>query len=417
MPSFWVTLAVFTLTYAALAVGRIPGLRIGRPGIAMLGATLMLLTGQLPFEEAFSPASIKYDAIVLLFGLMVVVGVLRLSGAFARLLAAAAGRLSSPHALLGVVLAASGVLSAFLVNDIVCLALPPLVLGLCRRLGHDPLPHLLGVATASSIGSSATITGNPQNITIGAASHIAYARFAARLAPVAILGLVIAYLILACIYRTRLSRPPVLRHAPPPDVPASAAHSWLQFKSAATALACVVLFFALPPAALPLVALGAAAFLMLSRLTPEKLFAEVDWPLLVLFAGLFIVVRAFDAHVVRHLDVASWRWLIDSPVIALSLVSAVLSNVVSNVPAVLLFPPVIAGMEPAARETAWLALAMSSTLAGNLTVLGSIANLIVVEAARREGVEISFVEYSRAGVPITLATLAVGMAWLAWAPY
>lgn len=416
MPPFWTTLVLFVLTYVALAAGRVPGLRISRPGIALVGAAALLVAGQLSFDEAFSQGTIKYETLALLFGLMVVVGMLRLSGAFARLLAWCADRLSSPHALLAVVIATSGLLSAFLVNDIVCLALPPLVLGVCRRLGYDPLPHLMAVATASNIGSCGTITGNPQNIYIGAESKISYLRFAAKLMPVALVGLMAAYLVLSWIYRDRLglALPPVVRRIAPP---ASRAHAALQWKASLTALAAVVLFFALPVSYLPVVALGAAAFLMLGRVSPEKAFRAVDWALLVMFAGLFIVVRAFNFHVVSRLDVTDWGWLLHSPVLLLSGISAALSNVVSNVPAVMLFPPVVAGMAPDLRETAWLALAMSSTLAGNLTVLGSIANLIVVEEARREGVEISFFEYAKAGVPLTLLTLAVGVAWLALVPY
>src|SRR5439155_15968120 len=158
-----------------------------------------------------------------------------------------------------------------------------------------------------------------------------------------------------------------------------------------------------------LIALGAAAFLLLERIRPEKVFRQVDWGLLVMFAGLFVVTQVFNDHVVKAWGVEEWTFLHDSPVALLSVASAVLSNLVSNVPAVLLFRPLIAGMPPVSQEAAWLALAMSSTLAGNLTVLGSVANLIVVEYARRERIAISFWEYCRVGVPLTLATLALGI--------
>jgi Na+/H+ antiporter NhaD/arsenite permease-like protein len=176
----------------------------------------------------------------------------------------------------------------------------------------------------------------------------------------------------------------------------------------------VVLFFAGLPIAL--VALGAAALLLLGRIRPQKVYRQVDWSLLVMFCGLFVVVHAFDEHIVRRWNIAGWDWLLGHPIDLLSVVSAGLSNLVSNVPAVLLFKPIIPAMPADLQETAWLALAMSSTLAGNLTVLGSVANLIVVESARREGIVVSFWEYCRVGVPITLLTLAFGIAWLEWLP-
>ncbi|HVW36789.1 MAG TPA: SLC13 family permease, partial [Pirellulales bacterium] len=159
-----------------------------------------------------------------------------------------------------------------------------------------------------------------------------------------------------------------------------------------------------------LVALGAAGFLMLDRVRPEKIYRAIDWPLLVMFAGLFVVVRAFEINVVRTWGLEQWPALRDSPVVLVSGLSLVLSNLDSNVPAVLLFKPLMEAMPQ--PEPAWLALAMSSTLAGNLTVLGSVANLIVVESARRSGTQLGFFEYLRVGVPLTLLTTLVGVAWL-----
>src|SRR5207302_9429831 len=163
-------------------------------------------------------------------------------------------------------------------------------------------------------------------------------------------------------------------------------------KSLAVTVGAIGLFFAGAP--MEVVALGAAAILMLDRVNPDKVYRQVDWGLLVMFAGLFVVVHAFEVHVVRRWGVDGWTPLQDRPGLP-SVVSAALSNLVSNVPAVLLFKPVIPAMPAAVQETAWLALAMSSTLAGNLTVLGSVANLIVVENARREGVALSFRDYLR----------------------
>jgi Na+/H+ antiporter NhaD/arsenite permease-like protein len=291
-------------------------------------------------------------------------------------------------------------------------------LHLTRRLRLNPLPHLLGLATAANIGSTATITGNPQNMIIGSLSHIAYLRFTARLAPIAVAGLVIDFLVIAWVYRRALASPTAKLADGQPEPgprPLHQGQRWLLFKSVAVTLAAVALFFVGLPTAL--VALGAAAVLLLDRVRPDKVYRQVDWGLLVMFSGLFIVVHAFEIHVVRPWGLERWGPLQHDPVGVLSLVSAVLSNLVSNVPAVLLFKPVIPAMPPASQETAWLALAMSSTLAGNLTVLGSVANLIVVENARREGVGVSLWEYCRAGIPVALLTLLAGATWLHFVRY
>jgi Na+/H+ antiporter NhaD/arsenite permease-like protein len=418
------TWAIFAATYAGLALGKVPGLRVDRAGIALVGATLMLVTGVLALEQAVSAESIDFKTLLLLFGMMIVVGALRLSGFFERLAGLALRRIATPKGLLAATIGLSGVLSAFLINDVVCVALTPLVLHLARRLRFDPLPHLIGLATAANVGSTGTITGNPQNIYIGAHSGISYLRFAGRLLPVALLGLGLTYLVVCLVYRIRLA-PPKAQEAPGKNdkhqksredgAPRGHRHARLQVKSVAVTLAALALFFTGLP--LELVALGAAAVVLLDRVKPEKVYRQVDWSLLVMFTGLFIVVHAFQVHVVAGWGIESWTWLLDRPIEMLSLVSAGLSNLVSNVPAVLLLEPVARAVPAATRETAWLALAMSSTFAGNLTILGSVANLIVVESARREGTTIAFWEYCKVGMPLTLVTLVLGMAWLEFVRY
>jgi Na+/H+ antiporter NhaD/arsenite permease-like protein len=385
----------------------------------------MLVTGVLGLEQAVSMESIDFKTLFLLFGMMIVVGVLRLSGFFERLVGITLRCITTPKGLLAVTIGLSGMLSAFLINDVVCVALTPLVLHLARRMKFDPIPHLLGLATAANVGSTGTITGNPQNIYIGAHSGISYLRFAARLLPVALLGLGLTYLVVCLVYRSRLAAPKEKQslengQAPVDEsheerVPRSSVHVRLQVKAVAVTLTTVALFFTGLP--LELVALGAAAFMLLDRIKPEKVYRQVDWNLLMMFMGLFIVVHAFRLHVVATWGIESWTWLLNRPNDLLSLVSAALSNLVSNVPAVLLLEPVAQAAPTATRETAWVALAMSSTFAGNLTVLGSVANLIVVESARREGVTISFLEYCKVGIPLTILTLALGIGWLQFVRY
>ncbi len=415
--AIWITSVLFALTYLGLALGKVPGLRMDRAGIALVGATLMLLTGMLSLEQAFSTESVDYKVLLLLFAMMVAIGFLRLSGFFQRLTALALRRIKTPIGLLLVTILLAGVLSAFLINDIVCLTLTPLVLHLARRLRFDPVPHLIALATAANIGSAGTITGNPQNMYIGSHSGIPYLRFALRLLPIAALGLGINFLVIALVYRRRLFAPvqAVGSAAPRHDEPLrSKAHAWLQAKSVVVTLTAVVLFFTGLP--LELVALGAAAVLLLDRVKPDKVYRQIDWSLLVLFTGLFIVVHAFQVHVVSGWGIDRWSLLMNHPVDLLALVSAGLSNLVSNVPAVLLMEPILRAMPPQNQKTAWLTLAMSSTFAGNLTVLGSVANLIVVECARREGVNVSFGEYCKVGIPLTVLTLLLGIAWLQFVP-
>jgi Na+/H+ antiporter NhaD/arsenite permease-like protein len=429
--AFWLPLVLFALTYAGLALGKVPGLRMDRVGIALVGATLMLVSGVFTLEPAVSPDSIDFATLAVLFGMMVVAGFMRLSGVFEQLSASVLKHIRTPMGLLAATIALSGVVSAFLINDIVCLALTPLVLHLARRLRCDPLPHLVALATAANIGSAGTITGNPQNIYIGSHSGISYLWFAVRLLPVAGLGLLLDFLVVAFVYRRRLTRHPGDAHKgmgktqgrfdangvePTSRVSAPrAARVWLRRKSIAVALVTVVLFFTGFP--LELIALGAAAFLLLGRVKPEKVYRQIHWGLLVMFSGLFIVVDAFRVHVVSRWDLAGWTWPLQRPVDLPSGVSAVLSNLVSNVPAVLLLEPVLKVYPTASRETAWLSLAMSSTFAGNLTLLGSVANFIVVENVRREGPHVGFGEYCKVGVPVTLLTLALGIAWLSWVRY
>jgi len=401
---------IFGLTYLALAFGKVPGLRIDRAGIALVGSAVMLACGVLSLGDA--ARAVDYETIVLLFGMMVVVAYLRMAGFFALATEQIAARCSGPLSLLAVTIAISGTLSAFLVNDVVCVALTPLLLQLCQRLKRPPIPYLVGLATASNIGSVATITGNPQNIIIGSLSHISYLRFAARLAPIALIGLALNFAVVALVYRKTLAESKQDRSAAD-ESPAPRVHRGLLIKSMAVTLVTVGLFFAGQPIAL--VALVAAGVLMLDRVRPAKVYHAIDWPLLVMFAGLFVVVHAFEVNVVQTWGLERWHALLESPVVLVSGLSVVLSNLVSNVPAVLLFKPLMEVMPR--RELAWLALAMSSTLAGNLTVLGSVANLIVVENARRAGTELSFLEYLKVGVPLTVLTTLVGVAWLALVHY
>ncbi len=307
--------------------------------------------------------------------------------------------------LLAAVILTSGFFSAFLVNDTICLALTPLVLDLVLRLRRDPAPYLLAVAMASNVGSVATITGNPQNIMIGSFSRIPYGAFAAALSPVAGFGLVVAFALIALFHPAEFWTREGLHGAPAP------AHAYrpLAIKTSAVVLVMMAGFFAgLEPAR---VALVAGALLLVTRVVrSEKIYREIDWPLLLMFAGLFIVVSGFEKVLLSPQIVATiGRQHLDRmPVLAVA--TAILSNLVSNVPAVLALKPFVAALPDPRR--AWLVVAMAATLAGNLTVLGSVANLIVVQSAARRGVTIGFWQYFRVGAPLTALTILIGLWWL-----
>jgi len=344
---------------------------------------------------------IDYGTLVLLFSMMLIVANLHLVGFFDAVAEVAIERLGARH-LLPAVIFTSGVLSAFFVNDIICLVMVPFVLHMTRRMGLPPLAYLLAVATGSNIGSVASITGNPQNMLIGSVSGIRYPVFLAHLGPVALVGLFLDWAILHWLFPYAEHAPAVTRETHPPRR--------RSLKTGVVVLGVLLgLLAGLPPALVSTV--GAAILLMTRTLDPHLVYDEVDWGLLVFFVGLFLIVGgAENIGLTRYLLDIAQRWNLHNAVV-FTTATAALSNIVSNVPAVMLLKSAVPGL-PNPHQS-WLLLAMASTLAGNLTITGSIANIIVVERARPE-VAISFRDYLRVGVPVTLATLAFGTVWLWW---
>jgi Na+/H+ antiporter NhaD/arsenite permease-like protein len=395
-------LTIFVLTYSVIAIGKVPWLRLDRTGAAFAGAVAMVLSGAISEDAARN--AIDYRTLALLLGMMIVVANLRLSGAFTSFARALLLRARSGYGLLAMTVASSGVLAAFFINDVICLALTPLLIETCELLGLDALPFLIALATASNIGSAATITGNPQNMIVAGFAHLHYARFAAQLAPVAAVGLLIDFLIIAYVYRDELGR--ALPTSTLDDSRSKRTIPGLMIKSALVAIATLICFTIGYPT--HLVAVGAGALLLFTRrVKPERIYHLVDWTLLLMFAGLFVVVGGLEATGVDQ-DAIKWIGVarLTNPV-TLGVVVAILSNLVSNVPAVLLFRPIF----PTLGGTEQIALIISSasTLAGNLTVVGSIANLIVIEQARRHGIRITFSEYLKVGIPVTIFTIAIAL--------
>jgi Na+/H+ antiporter NhaD/arsenite permease-like protein len=363
----------------------------------------MMAVGALSPQEAFR--AVDLDTIVLLLGMMIVVAHLKLSGFFRLVAGWALTRAHSARLLLVAVVLTAGILSAFLVNDAVCLVMAPLVIEVTRTLRRDPVPYLLALAMAANVGGTATITGNPQNMIIGAVSHIPYAVFAAALAPVAIVGLVVVVMVIFAVSRREFRNPEGLVAVAPP----ARVHRPQMIKAALVTFGVVGLFFAGVPVAMAAI-LGGALLLVTRAIKARKVYREIDGALLLMFAGLFVVVAGAEKVLLTPDVVAAVQGLHLDNVWALTGVSAVLSNVISNVPAVLALKPFVAGLPDESR--AWLVIAMSSTLAGNFTLVGSVANLIVAERARAAGIEISLWTYCRAGIPLTLLTLARGAWWL-----
>ena len=395
--------AIFLASYLVFAIGRFPGTKIDRPAAAVIGAALMFAF------RVISPAvgirSINYSTIVLLASMMLIVSSLHLAGFFEWIAGLVVKFVSPSHLLPGVIFT-SGILSAVLVNDVVCLVMTPLLLNICRQFSKRPVPYLLALATASNIGSSATITGNPQNILIGSISGISYRHFLAVLAPVAVIGLFIDWMVLHWLYPNRDSASGL--KAAPKNLQVSLVNRrQLAFPLTILALVLAGFLAGLPPA---LVAAIGGAFLLIRRsVHPEEIYKEIDWPLFIFFIGLFLIIGAAEqAGVARQMLEIAERMDLHNTWIFTGVV-ALLSNIVSNVPAVMLLKGLVPQFHNATQF--WLLVAMASTLAGNLTVTGSIANIIVIEKARAE-VEITFKDYLRVGVPVTLVTLAVGVAWL-----
>jgi Na+/H+ antiporter NhaD/arsenite permease-like protein len=307
--------------------------------------------------------------------------------------------------LLVAVVLVSGVLSAFLVNDMVCLVLTPLVLDVVLHLKRNPIPYLLAIAMASNVGSTATITGNPQNIIISTLSGIPYGVFAAALAPVAASGLVLTILVIGVLWWREFFASRWLAA----EVPPAPLHLGLMLKTLVVTAALVIAFFA--GFAPPKVAILAGAVLLLTRrVKPAKIYAQIDWTLLLMFAGLFIVVAGLERTWLTPETMTAVARFDLGHTATLSGVTAVLSNLVSNVPAVLVLRSFVAQLPD--PQHAWLVVAMASTLAGNFTIVGSVANLIVVQRARQEGVEVKFWTYFAAGAPLTVLTILVGIALL-----
>lgn len=396
-------LAVFIVVYAGLALGRLPGLGIDRTGFALLGALVLYAAGAV--DDPGVAASVDVPTLVVLFGLMVLSAQFYVSGFYDLCAHAIAHGEASPRRLLALTVIVGGGLSSVLANDVVVFAITPLLCqGIVAR-GLDPRPFLIALAGAANAGSAATIIGNPQNILIGQSGSLEFWSFLAVCGPPAAAALAIVYATVALVWRSELAEPGRAPGTAPPVVQRGGV-----IKGGVATVA-LLACFALPIPQATGVLVIAGILLVTRRRTTREMLGHIDWPLLLLFVGLFVITDAVAALPLMRDGVASMvaaGWDIGRLGV-LAPAALIASNTIGNVPAVVLF----LALWPDLPETSLHALALLSTLAGNLLLVGSLANLIVAERAAAAGVRLGFLDHARCGVPMTLASMAAGCVWLA----
>lgn len=412
----WGVVIVFVLVYLGMILGGLPRLKLNRSGVALLGAIAVIGLGAITVEEA--ARSVDLPTILLLFSFMVVSAQMRLGGFYTAVTRRVAALPLGRAALLGVLIAVAGALSAVFSNDIICLAMTPVVAQLCLQRRLPPIPFLVGLACAANIGSAATLIGNPQNMLIGSVLHLSFGGYLRQAALPVLASLLLLWGWLVWVPQgaradassssVDVTPAPVLTPGlGPMQVPPFDAWQTAKGLVVATALMLVFLFTEWPREVAALV--GAGVLLLSRRFHSSHVMGFVDWELLVLFIGLFVVNHAFASTGLATQAVAALAGrgvdLDDSG--PLLVVAAGLSNLVSNVPAVMLLLPHLQG------QNAGVLLALVSTLAGNLLLVGSIANLIVVDLASKSGIDINWRAHALLALPVTLLTLAV--VWLALA--
>jgi len=377
--------------------------KLDRPSGALLGAVLMVLCGVLTLDEAYR--AVDFNTILLLLGMMLIIAYLKIANCFKYLSYLLITHARNSFLLLCFVSFSSGILSALFVNDTICLMFTPLLILALNQTKLNPIPFLIALATSSNIGSVVTLTGNPQNMLIGVFSKIPYLTFTFHLLPIGILSLIVNVLIIYIISRKDINfkkLDSIELVKPELDVK-------LTMKSL------VVLFFIflgfIFTGNLPLSAItGGLALIIISGTKPQDAMEKVDWTLLLFFSGLFIVVGGINKAgflTMTHNAVEPYLGkTVSGQILNFSIFSVIASNLVSNVPFVLLSATWIDKfIDP---KTMWYALAMSSTFAGNLTIVGSVANMIVLELSK-EYVHVGFWDFFKVGFITTVVSTIIGI--------
>jgi Na+/H+ antiporter NhaD/arsenite permease-like protein len=394
--------ATFIAVYVGMALGRWPGLKIDRTGIAVLGAIFLYSTGVV--TNAAVLAAIDFPTLIVLFGLMVLSAQFAACGFYDWCSARIAATHASPVAVLGLTVAAAGILSAVLANDIVVFAMTPMLVKGLRERGLDPRPYLIALASAANAGSTATVIGNPQNILIGQVGRLDFWGFVATCGAPALLALLTVFGVVWITWRRKLS-PLAPRNG---DVVIPSMDRFGVGKGIVATIVLLALFSSRLPHVSD-VLIVTAVLLLSRRLATREVLGLVDWHLLVLFGGLFIVTAALadtglPADLLNALKAAGIN---ASGLPAIALLTLVGSNTIGNVPTVVLLVTILKDLP----TEALYAMAALSTLAGNLLVVGSLANIIVVERAKEAGVTLGFLEHARCGIPIALISLTLAIAW------
>jgi Na+/H+ antiporter NhaD/arsenite permease-like protein len=398
-------LAVFAITYIGIAMGHIPGLKLNRVGIALLGAIAMMIFGGIGTGEVIS--FINWPTVFLLFGFFVLSAQLRLSGFYDKVAGGISARLGHPMRFLLVLMLVTGGLSAFLNHDIVCYIFTPIVGTALLRERLNPVPFLIGLAIASNIGAAATLIGNPQDMMIGEVAHLNFGRYLLWSSVPVTVAMGASYGIISLMSRRHLQT--ALPVAPTKNRQAYPFEKVHTIKGLTLLAAVIGLFFtSLPKEVVVLAAAG--IHLASTKFRTDDLLGLVDWPILVLFMGLFVVTGAFQStgygdqavHTLAHngFDLNIPHNLI--------LATACISNVINNSAAVMLLQKIIDLSLPA---TAYI-LALANSFGGSLIVIGSVSNIIVVQQARAMGVRITFGDFARLGIPTALAALGALLGWV-----
>jgi len=397
-------LIIFIITYTGIIFTRLPWINIDRPSAAFFGAVAVLICGGMSMEDAIM--AIDFNTIFLLLGMMIIIATLQIDGFFSYIAAKSISYSVNQKKLLVFITFISGIGSAFLVNDAVVLIFTPVIIVICSNSKLNPVPFIMAEILASNIGSVMTITGNPQNMLIGINSGISYAKFLLYLSPVAIIGLLIIIPVIRLIYKSDFNQ----------DIRISSVSDSIQYNfssmkvSVPVFILVIVMFFIgkIINLSIPLIALsGASLILIFGKIKPSEVIRKVDWVLLLFFACLFIVVAAIQKTSYGENWINSAQ-IYDgfNTVVSIHSLSLIMSQIVSNVPFTIVMLPVI-NTNP--HDILWLSLASASTLAGNATIIGAMANLIAVESASKNGIRISFWEFIKSGLITTLISFIISL--------
>lgn len=404
MSSSTTALIIFVITYIGIIFTRLPKMNIDRPSAAFFGAVAMILTGILSFDEAIR--AIDFNTIALLLGMMIVISTLQIDGFFSLLASKTISLAKNQIKLLILVTIITGFSSAFLVNDAVVLIFTPVIIAICTASAINPVPYLIAEILSSNAGSAMTITGNPQNMLIGLSSGITYARFLLHIMPVSVISMVLIIIIVRWMYPSQFKgRKEIVFHG------TNFKYHYASMRYSVPIFAAIIVLFFFSHKfgiSIPVIALmGGSMILIFGHIKPSRIIQGIDWVLLLFFASLFIVVKGIEKEglIAQFLPEGTITGTI-ADMGMIHGVSLIASQVVSNVPFTVVMLPIL---QQAGSEMLWLSLASASTLAGNATIIGAMANLIVIESAESHKIKIGFMEFLKTGLICTILTMALSV--------